>query len=70
MRMKESIRLKRVNEPVSVKTGLNGMKMKIYITALLESISFSKRFLKFYEEYHCLLRRCGFLNHIGFYMTL
>ena len=36
-----------IYEPVSVKTGLNNMKMKIYITASLETISFSKHFLKF-----------------------
>ena len=34
-----------LNEPVSVKTGLNDIEMKIQITALRESISFSECFL-------------------------
>ena len=40
------LRLYDLYEPVSVKTGLNEMKMEIKITAALESISFSKHFLK------------------------
>ena len=35
-----------IYEPVSVKTGLNDMKMKVKITASLKSISFSQSFLK------------------------
>ena len=35
-----------VCEPVSVKTGLNDIEMKIKITALPESINFSECFLK------------------------
>ena len=35
-----------IYEPVSVKTGLNDIKMKIQKTALRESINFSECFLK------------------------
>ena len=38
--------LPNTHEPVSVKTGLNNIEMKINKTALRESISFSECFLK------------------------
>ena len=41
-----------IYEPVSVKTGLNDIEMKIHITALRESINFSECFLKIWEDYH------------------
>ena len=59
-----------------MKTGLNYIKKKTYITASLESTSFSKRFPKFEsvrQDYHYSLRKYGLLNHTGsavFYMTL
>lgn len=34
------------NEPVYVKSGLNGIQTKIQITALQENINFCERFLK------------------------
>ena len=55
-------------EPVSEKTGLNDIEMKIQITALRESINFSECFLKIREDYmyyHYLLPRYRLLNHAG-----
>ena len=52
-----------IYEAVSVKTGLNDMKMKIKIIASLQSISFSKCFLKILIDYHYSLRRYGLLHH-------
>ena len=40
------VTLKIIYEPVSVKTGLNDIQLKFCITASLESIRFSKHFLK------------------------
>ena len=50
-------------EPVSVKTGLNDIEMKIQITALPESINFSEYLLEIWEDYHYLLLRYGLWNH-------
>ena len=57
-------------EPVSVKTGLNDMQVKIQITASLESMSFSKRFLKICEDYHYSLRSYGLSNQTGSAVSL
>ena len=46
-------------------TGLHDKKMKIKITVLRESISFSERFLKIRENYHCLLQKIWALDYAG-----
>ena len=48
-----------------MKTGLNGIEMKIQITAVRKSINFSECFLKILEDYHYLLLRYRFLSHAG-----
>ena len=45
-----------------MKTGLIDTEMKIQITALQKSISFSECFLKIREDYHYLLLRYGLWN--------
>ena len=48
-------------EPVSVKTGLNDIEMKIQKTILRERINFFECF----QDYHYLLLRYGLWNHAG-----
>ena len=48
-----------------MKTGLNNMKMKMYITASLKRISFTNHFLKTWEDFNYSCQRYGLLNHTG-----
>ena len=48
--------------PVSVKTGLNDIEMKIQKTALQGNINFSECFQKIGKDYHYLLLRYGVLE--------
>ena len=60
--------------PMSIKTGLNDIDIKVEITTSLESIGLSKCFLKIGEHLHYLLRCNGGFRIIQvvmyLYMTL